>query len=86
MRIDALATEFASEIRGKKPLKASKSDNFAKTLQKAQKDTYEPAVADPQSRSIALDSIKAKIKAGYYASDSVIEDVSDKLAKLFNKD
>jgi hypothetical protein len=86
MRIDAVVTEFSSEFRGKKSLKASTAGSFAQELKKAQKDSYQPSPVDPQSRNLAIDSIKAKIKAGYYTRDSVMEDVSDKLAKLFNKD
>lgn len=37
------------------------------------------------SRSLALESIKEKIKSGYYNRDDVAEDISDKLSKLFNR-
>ena len=86
MRIDAVSTEFSTEIRGKKQLKASNSNSFTQELKKAQKDSYEPSPVDPNTRNIALDSIKAKIKGGYYNRDNVAEDISDKLAKLFSKD
>jgi len=35
--------------------------------------------------NITLESVKAKIKSGFYNSDAVADDVSDKLAALFEK-
>ena len=32
-----------------------------------------------------LDAIREKMKAGFYASECVADDVSDKLAKLFDR-
>ncbi|MFH0919741.1 MAG: hypothetical protein V1913_05215 [Fibrobacterota bacterium] len=38
-----------------------------------------------QYSNITLESIKAKIKSGFYNSDAVTDDVTDKLAALFEK-
>jgi hypothetical protein len=38
-----------------------------------------------QYSNVTLESIKAKIKSGFYNSDAVTDDISDKLAGLFEK-
>ncbi len=44
-------------------------------------DTYVPGAPSP--RQFALYSIKEKVRSGYYNSDRIAEDISEKLAKIF---
>lgn len=46
-----------------------------------QADTYVPSAPSP--RQFALYSIKEKVKSGYYNSDRIAEDISEKLARIF---
>lgn len=45
-------------------------------------DTYVPSAPSP--RQFALYSIKEKVKSGYYNSDRIAEDISEKLARIFD--
>ena len=67
------------------PLRNSVGQNRIKTERKSvpTRDSFEPS--DPTSRKLALYSIKEKVKAGYYSSDRVAEDISDKLARIFDE-
>lgn len=47
------------------------------------KDSYEPDKA--KNRIKFLSSIKKKVKAGYYSSKDVVDDLSDSFAKAFNE-
>jgi hypothetical protein len=51
------------------------------TLKKA--DRVE--LSSRQYTNVTLESIKAKINSGFYNSDAVADDISDKLAGLFEK-
>ena len=78
MRIESVSSEYyLNNITNKNKAKA-----VPKTVVK---DEYIPSSNIPDARNIALSSIKAKIKSGYYNSESVLEDVSDKLARLFDR-
>jgi hypothetical protein len=58
-----------------------------------EKDEYIPSSLKPQGkpepvepdRSKLLESVKQRIKSGYYNSDEVAEDLSSAFAKAFNK-
>jgi hypothetical protein len=77
MRIEGLATQLYLQQTAKKAGKETSQP------EKSKKDQYVPSLP---SRSMALESIKQKVKSGYYSSDAVAEDISDKLAKLFDKE
>ncbi len=69
-------------------LKLSKKTADAKAIPKnpgktAKKDTYEPSKAE--DRKELIDSIKKKIKSGFYNSKEVTEDLSDSFADVFNQ-
>ena len=83
MRIEGVAQGLTAYMRAKQAQKTSKEPSFKEIL----KDTYESTANEkaPQA-NIALDSIRLKVKAGYYSRDSVAEDISDKLAKIFDKE
>ncbi|GEM_PF-1328656 len=53
-----------------------------KAADKKTKDTYEPSNADDRKKLI--ESVKKRIKSGYYHSDEVNDDLSDAFAKTFN--
>jgi hypothetical protein len=42
-------------------------------------------LATTHDRDIVLNAIKAKVKQGFYKSDEVTEDITDKLANLFER-
>jgi hypothetical protein len=42
-------------------------------------------ITEANNRAVILDSIRAKIKQGFYGSDEVTDDVSEKLAHLFDR-
>jgi anti-sigma28 factor (negative regulator of flagellin synthesis) len=47
------------------------------------RDTFEPSTE--AGRAAKLAEIKQRIKAGYYSSNEVAEDLSDSFAKVFDK-
>ncbi|MBL8027453.1 MAG: hypothetical protein JNL74_13620 [Fibrobacteres bacterium] len=48
-------------------------------------DTVEISSKNTESRSMLIESVKAKIKKGFYSGEAVADDVADKLAKLFDR-
>lgn len=71
----------------KKAKSARLSDTIAHARQSAdshlRKDTVQ--IHSAGSANIVLDSIRAKINKGFYNSDAVADDISDKLARLFDR-
>ena len=49
---------------------------------KIKNDTYETSPANDRKK--LLDTVKKKIRAGYYNSREVTEDLSDSFARVFN--
>jgi len=54
-----------------------------KSVQRA--DSVEISSKNTESRALLIEAVKARIKSGFYSRDAVAEDVSDKLAKLFDR-
>jgi hypothetical protein len=48
-------------------------------------DTVEISSKNTESRALLIEAVKARIKGGFYSRDAVADDVSDKLAKLFDR-
>ena len=76
MRIETLSTHTIQ-------LQTKKSRKIIKKTEKKE-DSYISAIEN--SRNIALESIKAKVKSGFYSKKEVMDDISDKLAYLFDRD
>jgi len=48
-------------------------------------DSVEISSKNTESRALLIEAVKARIKSGFYSRDAVTDDVSDKLAKLFDR-
>jgi GTPase Era involved in 16S rRNA processing len=48
------------------------------------KDTFEAAEKKTADRDALINTIRKKIKLGYYNSESVVDDLSDSFAKAMN--
>jgi hypothetical protein len=79
MRIEGMDSVSILENRRKKPGPVAKS-----VITSRDSDTYVPS--NMNVRTLALESIKAKVKSGYYNSEKIAEDISDKLAKYLDED
>lgn len=77
MEIDGVLANYKAQIKSKKSVPVKELKN-GKLL--SDKDQYIPSIA---ARTLAMDSIRQKVKSGFYSSDMVAEDISDKFAKLF---
>jgi hypothetical protein len=79
-------TKVALYIQQAKPAKSTRAP--ARGAEK-NKDTVElsssPADGNALARKLALRSIKDKIAAGYYSSNEVAEDLSEKLTQVFKE-
>ncbi len=64
----------------KKQKSFSKSSTSSKT--RTNKDTF--TISKESSRKLTLESIKSKIKSGFYNSDEVMDDISNKLSSVLN--
>lgn len=78
MRIDGLAPIVPKKLHVGKAVRPAKSRPAARV------DEFTPS--PDSTRKAVLESIKAKVKAGFYNSDEVLDDVSDKLAGLFDRE
>lgn len=81
MNIHAL--DQAGRADKSRKVEASKAAGKAEKLPPRRPDSVE--LSSKNSSNIVLDSIRAKIKSGFYNSESVADDVSDKLAGLFDR-
>lgn len=85
MRIEGIASEAFPQLRAKKIQKNTSPTVFKKILS----DSFAPSKTlqnSPSPRALAIESIKSKINSGYYDRESVVDDITDKLAQLFNKE
>lgn len=82
IRLDEIAcsTPFRFDRRTK-PGTDSSEESCAREV--APRDTYEPSARNDRARQLA--DIRKKMKAGYYNSEEVLEDLSDTFAKAFDK-
>lgn len=70
------------EMKQKGAQKRAALDAPAKPVRKVIEDTFEPS-SSVQDRTKLLERIKGKIKAGYYSSEAVDEQLADSFAKAF---
>ena len=71
---------FKSNAKTARRVERTTSDRLPN---KAVADSYEPAPADPKRLEL-LETIKKRIKSGFYNSDEVNEDLGHSLAKIFD--
>lgn len=76
MKIEGTTARYLSRLQARKLEKPRKPI-------KAGKDEYVPS---PEARKLALDAIRQKMNSGFYSSEKVADDISDKLSKLFDQD
>ena len=62
----------------------TKKQTSAQVKVPSQSDSYESARNIEPDRDILLQKIKGKIKAGFYTSDAVMEDLSHGFAKILD--
>jgi hypothetical protein len=72
------------------PVKKNPSSRANKSPEGKLKPAIIPAtdkveLVSQHDRDIVLNSIKAKIKQGFYKSEEVTDDISEKLAQLFER-
>ncbi len=48
-------------------------------------DVVDISSSSKDTRSLLLDSVRSRIRSGYYSRDSVADDISDKLSRLFDR-
>ena len=77
MQIEGVGKQIYQNIQSKRTQKPGS---------KLPKDKDEYIPSNSPTRNISLDSIKEKIKSGYYDKDEVTDDISDKLAGLFDRE
>jgi anti-sigma28 factor (negative regulator of flagellin synthesis) len=72
--------------RSKAAVKSSSESNSSRSGSVAStSDKFETSSANKDSALLKLESIKARIRSGFYSREEVTDDVSDKLAKLFDR-
>jgi anti-sigma28 factor (negative regulator of flagellin synthesis) len=52
--------------------------------QTVQQDSFEPSHKKPEIRQELVDTVKKKVEHGFYASEAVLDDLSDSFAKALN--
>lgn len=68
------------DVKQKNSQKRASLDVSSKPVRKTPKDSYTPS----PERQKFLDSVKSKIKSGYYTSEEVIDDLSTSFAGAFD--
>jgi len=65
--------------------KASKEkQRTGQSIQVMPKDTFEPAHRKPDIREDLVNTVKKKVRLGYYSSETVLDDLSNSFAKALN--
>jgi hypothetical protein len=64
--------------------KASKEKQNTGSGKVMPKDTFEPTRKKPEVRQDLINTVKNKIRLGYYSSETVLDDLSNSFAKALN--